>query len=62
MTKESKVCCDCAHDSRTIGSDGHVVNHCDVDGHYIGYVTCFEESCCMWCSRKEATDEHITKH
>lgn len=41
VTDESKCCCSCRHNIRTIC-------HCEKDGHYIGYVANFEQVCEEW--------------
>lgn len=38
---ENRCCCNCRHDIRT-WDKGNCECHCDIDGHYIGYVECFE--------------------
>jgi hypothetical protein len=50
VKKESewKCCCSCKHDIRT----GDICN-CDLDGHYIGYVACFESVCEEWEGEEE---------
>lgn len=47
-----KVCCNCRHDIRTDDYE----NYCDIDGHYIGYIECFEGWCRHWA--KEKRDEN----
>ena len=47
-TKERKrVCCNCGNNIRT-GELGEKVCHCAIDGHYIGYIECFEGWCRRW--------------
>ena len=46
MTERERCCCNCGNNIR-YGS----VCHCSVDGHYIGYIECFEQWCKRW--RKE---------
>lgn len=44
-------CCNCAHDIRIPSeTNPDMVDHneCDIDGHYIGYVACFEDCCDNW--------------
>ena len=43
----TKCCCNCIHNIRT-GEPASKKCHCDVDGHYIGYVACFEDCCEDW--------------
>lgn len=56
MKDRSRVCCNCRHNIRT-GDPAHIENHCDIDGHYIGYVECFEGWCRRWA--KDRTWEEI---
>ncbi len=56
-----RVCCNCGHNIRS-GPTVAVECHCDIDGHRIGYVECFEHWCRRWCRDKywdafPATDE-----
>lgn len=53
--KNNKVCCNCRHNIRT--SDGEC--HCDIDGHYIGYIDCFEHWCRRWARDKKFDNAHI---
>lgn len=46
MAERERCCCNCGNNIR-YGS----VCHCSVDGHYIGYIECFEQWCKHW--RKE---------
>lgn len=50
--KMDRCCCNCRHDIRTEDADGHITNHCEIDGHYIGYVACFEHWCKHWSKDK----------
>lgn len=50
-----KCCCFCRHNIRT-GEIGDVKCHCDIDGHYIGYVACFTQKCKRWALDKEASE------
>ena len=43
----TKCCCNCLHNIRT-GEPASKVCHCDIYGHYIGYVACFENRCDKW--------------
>lgn len=47
-----RVCCDCRHNIRT-GEPAHIKCHCEIDGHYIGYVACFEHWCRRWAKEKK---------
>ena len=52
----NRCCCNCGHDIRAEEKDGHIVNHCDIDGHYIGYIECMEGWCPHW--KKERKWDH----
>lgn len=45
--ERSRVCCNCRHNIRS-GDPGHITCHCEIDGHYIGYIACFEDWCRRW--------------
>ena len=52
-----KVCCNCRHNIRT-GKIGERECYCEIDGHYIGYIACFEGWCKHWATdAKEWEDE-----
>lgn len=44
----TRCCCNCKHDVRTWDDYAHCTNHCEIDGHRIGYVECFEGWCRHW--------------
>ena len=48
VTDESKCCCSCKHNERHHHDNSPTTNYCDLDGHYIGYVACFESVCEEW--------------
>lgn len=50
--EKQRICCNCRHDIR-IEEKGHINNYCEIDGHYIGYVACFEDWCRHWAKEKE---------
>ena len=51
-----RVCCNCARNIRIKDEKGMVTeNRCEIDGHYIGYVECFEGWCKRW--KKDRTFE-----
>ena len=50
--KKGKCCCNCKHDKRT-WEGGNCTTTCDIDGHYIGYVACFETMCEEWEEQDE---------
>ncbi len=48
MSEENgKVCCNCRHNIR-IPKATYIDNKCDIDGHRIGYLECFEGWCRHW--------------
>ena len=47
MTDRKRCCCNCR---RNIRKDGKC--HCEIDGHYIGYVENFDGWCKKWASDK----------
>lgn len=49
---EKRCCCNCRHNIRT--DTGKMVEcRCEIDGHYIEYVECFEGWCRHWAKEKE---------
>ncbi len=52
VTDESKCCCSCRHNKRTkCETDGVFADtlcNCEKDGHYIGYIQNFEQTCKEW--------------
>lgn len=59
MSKD-RCCCNCRHDIRIKDDKGYVKSHCEIDGHYIGYVECFDGWCRHWAKdkwQKEGNDE-----
>ena len=57
---ESRCCCNCRRNIRT-GKLGKVACYCEIDGHYIGYVECFEGWCRRW-ARETKWDNDGGKH
>lgn len=50
MSEENgKVCCNCRHNIRK-PKKTYVENYCEIDGHYIVYIECFEGWCRHWAS------------
>ncbi len=49
MSERIRCCCNCGNDIR-IKNDKGLVIHCEcaIDGHYIGYIECFEGWCKRW--------------
>lgn len=56
ITKEEECCCSCKHNIREKEKSG-IYCECEIDGHYINYVACFERVCEMW---EEAENERHT--
>lgn len=52
-SENNKICCNCRHNIRT-GKIPDIECHCDIDGHYIGYIACFEHWCRHWTKDKES--------
>ena len=48
VTDESKCCCSCRNNIRTHDKVWGCVCHCEIDGHYIGYVNNFDTVCEEW--------------
>jgi len=57
---KERVCCNCRHNIRT-GEVGNIECHCDIDGHYIGYVECFEHWCRRWAKDHTFDEEDCAK-
>ena len=55
IQSKKRICCNCGHNIRTT-KDRRTVCNCDIDGHYIGYVECFEHWCPRW-KRETKWDE-----
>lgn len=47
VTKEEECCCTCKHNIREKEGAG-IYCKCEIDGHYINYVACFESVCELW--------------
>ena len=57
---KKRCCCNCGHDIRVPCKDNpNMVDHneCEIDGHYIGYLDCFEHWCNRWCKDKKFKDD-----
>ena len=46
--QEYKKCVNCRNDRLIKYADGHIRNVCTIDGHVIGYLECFCETCEKW--------------
>lgn len=53
MTDRKRCCCNCRHNIRTERVNLPTVCNCEIDGHYIGYVECFDDWCRRWASDKK---------
>ena len=53
---EKRCCCNCRRCLR-IEEKGHTNTYCKIDGHYIGYVQCFEGWCRHWASDEKYWEE-----
>ena len=47
MEQRKRCCCNCGNCQR-IDKGTHKETRCAIDGHYIGYVECFEHWCRRW--------------
>ena len=45
--ERKRVCCNCGRNIRT-EKDKRIECHCEIDGHYIGYIECFTGWCRRW--------------
>ena len=49
MVDRKRCCCNCGNNIRKRDQDRYVTHcECAIDGHYIGYVECFEGWCRRW--------------
>ena len=48
IVERERVCCNCGNNVRTEDGNGNIHCACAVDGHYIGYIECFEGWCRRW--------------
>ena len=46
-TKEFECCCSCKHNIRK-QDEKQVYCECEIDGHYISYMSCFDNVCERW--------------
>lgn len=46
-TKKYECCCSCKHNIRKKDGD-YVYCECEIDKHYISYISCFENVCERW--------------
>ena len=59
MSDRKRCCCNCRHNIRS-GETGAVECRCEIDGHYIGYIECFEGWCRRWATDAEKWKEETT--
>lgn len=55
--ERKRVCCNCGNNQRIKDKHGHVRCECAIDGHYIGYVECFEHWCRRWKKERKWDDD-----
>ena len=55
MPDRKRCCCNCKHNIRS-GEIGNIKCNCEIDGHYIGYVECFEGWCRRWAKDHKFDD------
>lgn len=53
---ESRCCCSCRHNKRYHDEGGMCYCECEIDGHYIGYIACFENVCDEYKAESEVED------
>ena len=52
--KESECCCSCRHNLRKHDErQAWIYCECEVDGHYIDYIACFESVCDKYKAESE---------
>ena len=57
VTKESECCCTCRHNIRKHDEkQAGIYCECEIDGHYIGYVACFESVCDEYKAESEGEE------
>ena len=61
VEERKRCCCNCRHDIRTKNNEGRIVCHCEIDGHYIGYVKTFTGWCRRWASDAKYWEEKGVK-
>lgn len=50
-SRGDKCCCNCRRCLR-VEEKGHINTYCEVDGHWIGHVECFDSWCRHWAKEK----------
>lgn len=60
MSEKKRVCCNCGNNVRIKDKDGVVIRcECAIDGHYIGYLECFERWCRRWKKERKWDEAQI---
>ena len=57
---ENRCCCNCRHNIRT-GTVLNIETHCDIDGHCIDYISCFEGWCRHWAKENISDFERLKR-
>lgn len=52
MADRILCCCNCRRNIRK-EENGTVECYCEIDGHYIGYIECFEDWCDRWAIERK---------
>ena len=52
----NRCCCNCRRNKR-IGKETYIECYCEIDGHYISYIECFEGWCKHWAKEQNAQKE-----
>lgn len=58
MEERKRCCCNCRRNVR-VEEHGGVNCYCDVDGHYISYVACFDDWCRHWAKEHGKATESV---
>ena len=48
MADRKRCCCNCGRNIRREVAPHGIECYCEIDGHYIGYIECFEGWCRRW--------------
>lgn len=55
MVDRKRCCCNCERNIRHEVAPHVIECYCEIDGHYIGYIECFEG----WCRRWKKTEASL---
>ncbi len=59
-TKESECCCSCKHNIRKQDEkQAGIYCECEIDGHYIDYISCFENVCERWETDADSEEDGL---